>query len=286
MNRLLVVALALAACKTNEAPARKPAPTDVEVLAPGAAPQKVVRYAVPKGTTSTIELTTDWQMSAGEMAMALPTIVTTFEIGCDDVAPDGTMKLHAKVLDATAHERPDSKVNPASIASELEPLKGTTLAMSLAPDGRAAQATVVPGQTPLSPQVTEQMTALAASLSQLAMSLPSTPIGVGAKWRTSRKITQGGLALTTVTTVDVTGLDANGIAFTLASEIHGADQTVTQNGLSVEMKDVRGTATGKGTIELTKGITTGELHFDLKSQMSAAAGSATQMHVMTDLTIR
>ena len=81
-------------------------------------------------------------------------------------------------------------------------------------------------------------------------------------------------------------IDAHGIAFTLASEIHGADQTVTQNGLSVEMKDVGGTATGKGTIELTKGIATGELHFDLKSSMSAAAGSATQMHVQTDLTIR
>ena len=80
-----------------------------------------------------IELATDWKVTAGEMATTLPTIVTTFEVACDDVAPDGTMKLHAKVLDASAHERPDSQVNPASIASELEPLKGTTLAMNLAP---------------------------------------------------------------------------------------------------------------------------------------------------------
>jgi hypothetical protein len=283
MKRLLV-AVVLAACKTNEAPP-PPKPTDVVVVAQGAAPQHVVRYAVPKGTKNAVELTTDWKVTAGEMATILPTIVTTFEIACDDVAPDGTMKLHAKVLDASAHERADSQVNPAAIASELEPLKGTTLAMTLAPDGRAAQATVEPGAKPLSPQVTEQLNALAASLSQLAMSLPSSPIGVGAKWRTSRTITQGGLALTTVTTVDVTSLDASTIGFSLASEIHGADQTVTQNGLSVEMKDVSGTASGKGTIELTKGITTGELHFDLQSQMNAA-GSATPMHVQTDLQIR
>jgi hypothetical protein len=284
MKRLVLVAVVLAACKTNKPPPPA-APTDVVVLAPGAAPQKPVRYAVPKGTKSTIELATDWKVTADDMATTLPTIVTTFEVACDDVAPDGTMKLHAKVLDATAHERADSKVNPASIASELEPLKGTTLAMNLTPDGRAAQATVVPGEKPLTPQVTEQMNALAASFSQLAMSLPTAPIGPGAKWQTSRKITQGGLALTTVTTVDVTAIDASGIAFTLASEIHGADQTVTQNGLSVEMKDVSGTARGKGTIELTKGIMTGDLHFDLKSKMSAAAGSATQMHVETDLAI-
>jgi hypothetical protein len=282
MKCLLVVA-ALAACKTNEAPPT-PAPTDVVVLAPGAAPQKPVRYAVPRGTTSTVELATDWKVTAGEMATVLPTIVTTFEVACDDVAPNGTMKLHAKVVDATARERADSKVNPASIASELEPLKGTSLAMSLAPDGRAAQAAVEPGPKPLTPQVTEQLNAVAASFSQLAMALPTAPIGPGAKWKTSRKITQGGLALTTDTTVDVTAIDANGITFTLASEIHGADQTVTQNGMTVEMKGVNGTATGKGTIELTKGIMTGELHFDLKSQMTAA-GSATPMQVQTDVTI-
>jgi hypothetical protein len=140
----LLVAVVLAACKTNEAPP-PPKPTDVVVVAPGAAPQTAVRYAVAKGTKSTVELATDWKVTAGEMATALPTIVTTFEVACDEVAPDGMMKLHAKVLDASAHERADSQVNPASIASELEPLKGTTLAMSLAPDGRAAQATVEPG---------------------------------------------------------------------------------------------------------------------------------------------
>jgi hypothetical protein len=279
----LLVAVVLAACKTNEAPP-PPKPSDVEVVATGAAPQRVVRYAVPKGTTSTLELATDWKVTAGEMATTLPTIVTTFQVACDDVAADGTMTLHAKVLDASAHEKADSQVNPAAIASELEPLKGTSLAMTLAPDGHAAKATVAPGEKPLSPQVTEQLNALAAGLSQLAMSLPSTPIGVGAKWRTSRTINQGGLALTSVTTVDVTALDAGTLGFSLTSEIHGADQTVTQNGLAVEMKDVGGTATGKGTIELTKGITTGELHFDLKSQMNAA-GSATPMHVQTDLQI-
>lgn len=280
----LPLAVILVACKTNQAPP-PPAPTDVAVLAPGAAPRAVVRYAVPRGATSTIELATDWTVTAGEMTSTLPTIVTSFEIACDDVAPDGTMKLHAKVVDAAAHGRADSKIDPASIASELEPLRGMVLAMSLAPDGRAARATVEAGAKAPSPQVTEQLNALAASVSQLAMSLPTAPIGVGARWRTSRTITQGGLALTAVTTVDVTSLDASGVGFTLSSQIHGADQTITQNGLSVEMKDVHGTATGKGTIALTKGLMTGALHFDLTSQMSAS-GSTTPMHVVTDLTIR
>jgi hypothetical protein len=88
-----------------------------------------------------------------------------------------------------------------------------------------------------------------------------------------------------VTTVDVTSIDAATVGFTLGSEVHGADQTVMQNGIAVELKDVTGTAQGKGTIDLAKGVTTGELHFDLRSQMSTA-GSATPMRLQSDITIR
>jgi len=282
--RYLVLAAVLVGCKSHEPPPAPP-PTDVVVVAPGTPPQRALRYAVAKGTKTTIELSVDWKVTAGEITSALPTIVTTLDIACDDVAADGTMKLHAKVLDASAHERADSQVAPASIASLLEPLKGTTLTLTLAPDGRVAPPTVDQGTKPLSPAVTEQLQALAASFQQLAMSLPTAPVGVGAKWRTSRKIQQNGLALTTVTTVDITGLDATTAAFTLGSEVHGADQTVTQNGVAVDVKDVTGTAQGKGTIDLAKGVTTGELHFDLRSQMTSS-GQTTPMRVHSDVTIR
>ncbi len=282
--RYLVLAMLLVGCKQNEPPPAPP-PTDVVVVAPGAAPLRTLRYAVPKGTKTTIEMSIDWKVTAGEITSALPTIVETLELVCDDTLAGGTMKLHARVVDATAHERADSQVAPAAIASQLEPLKGATLTLTLAPDGRISEPALAPGAKPLSPQVDEQMKALAASFQQLAMSLPTAPVGVGAKWRTSRKIQQNGMALTTVTTVDVTSLDATTVGFSLSSEVHGADQTVTQSGMSVDMKDVAGTAQGKGTIDLAKGVTTGELHFDLHSQMSAA-GSATPMRVQSDITIR
>jgi len=282
--RYLVLAAVLVGCKSHEPPPAPP-PTDVVVVAPGTPPQRALRYAVAKGTKTTIELSVDWKVTAGEITSALPTIVTTLELGCDDVAADGTMKLHAKVLDATAHERADSQVAPAAIASQLEPLKGTTMTLALSPDGRVAPPAIEPGAKPLPPGVDEQLKALGSSFQQLAMSLPTEPVGNGAKWRTSRKLTQNGLALTTVTTVDITSLDATTVGFSIASEVHGADQTVTQNGMSVDMKDVTGTAQGKGTIDLAKGVTTGELHFDLRSQMSAA-GSATPMRVQSDITIR
>jgi hypothetical protein len=282
--RYLALAALVVGCKTNKPPPA-PAPTDVVVVAPGAAPLRALRYAVPKGTKTTIELSIDYKVTAGEIASALPTIVTTLDVACDDVAKTGSMNLHAKVVDATAHERADSQVAPASVASLLEPLKGVSMALTLSPDGRVSQPTIDAGAKPLSPAVDQQMKALATSFQQLAMSLPTAPVGVGAKWRTSRKLTQGGMSLTTVTTVDVTAMDATTVSFTLGSEVHGADQTVMQNGIAVELKDLTGTAEGKGTIDLAKGVTTGELHFDLRSQMSSA-GSATPMRLQSDITIR
>ena len=287
--RYLVATALLVACKTHEPPASPP-PTDLVVVKPGAAPLRAIRYAVPKGPHTTVELATDWKVTAGEMGSVMPTIVTSFSISCDEVAADGSMKLRAKVIDATAHERPDSAVNPASIATVLDPLKGATFELSLAPDGRVSQPAFEAGtgsgsgSGAGSAALTEQLQALAASFQQLAMPLPTAPIGGGAEWRTSRKIQQNGMQLTSVTPLDVTSLDATTVGFTLASEIHGANQTLTQAGMAVTLEDVGGTATGKGTIDLAKGVTTGELHFDLHSNMSAA-GSSTPMRAQTDIVI-
>lgn len=288
MRAVVLAVLPLVACKTNE-PAKRTPPSDVVVAKPGAAPQRVVRYAVAKGAHTTVELATDWKATAGEIGNVLPTIVTTFDITCDDVDKDGGMHLHARVTDASAHDKADSGINPASLAPLLDPLKGYVLRVTLQPDGRVSPATFEPppvgsGSGEGSAAVAEQLTSLAASLQQVAIPLPTVPIGVGAEWKTTRTIDQGGMKLTSTTTLDVTSLDAQTIGFSLTSDIKGADQTVTQSGIAVELKDVGGSATGKGTIDLAKGVTTGELHFDLHSQMTAA-GSSTPMRAQTDITI-
>lgn len=288
MKAVSFALLALVACKTNE-PAKPPPPTDTVVVKPGAAPQKAVRYAVAKGAHTTIELATDWKVTAGDIGNVLPTIVTTFDVTCEDVDKTGGMHLRARVIDASAHEKAESGINPASLATVLDPLKGYVLRVTLQPDGRVSPPAfeappVGSGSGAGSAAVAEQLGALATSFEQLAIPLPTAPIGVGAQWKTTRTIAQAGMTLTSTTTLDVTSLDGQAIGFSLASEIKGADQTVTQSGLAVELKDVGGTATGRGTIDLAKGVTTGELHFDLHSQMTAA-GSSTPMRAQTDITM-
>src|SRR5689334_9886292 len=112
MTRLLYLAVALAACGKH-APA--PPRPDLDVIAPGAEPRRAVHYALAKGTTTTCELAIDVALDAGQMGGAMPTLVVTLAITADDVLPDGKIKLRTRIVDATSHDRPDSKLPATAI---------------------------------------------------------------------------------------------------------------------------------------------------------------------------
>jgi hypothetical protein len=59
--------------------------------------------------------------------------------------------------------------------------------------------------------------------------------------------------------IDLVGRAGSTLTFGMFSEVHGADQAVTQENVSVDVKGITGTSTGKGTLDLT------HLTFDLTS---------------------
>lgn len=279
-----VLALVAITCACNrssdQAPARSP---DVVVVAPGAGPQRVLRYQLAKGAHASFELATDSSLTAGDLGGALPTIAYTIDLACDGVLPDGRMKLHATVADVTARDVKDSQIPAAGLQSQLAALKGATVTSLLSPDGHVSDSKVeLPGK-----QLTEnqkgQLDALGNSLEQVAVPLPPTPVGAGASWRTSKALTIAGLKLTAVTTVSLAGVQGNVLTFDVATEVHGADQTTMQNGVSVEVKNLTGTGTGHGTIDLSSLATTGTLHSELSSEMTTE-GDTTRMKLATTLT--
>ena len=114
------------------------------------------------------------------------------------------------------------------------------------------------------------------------MPLPGVPIGVGARWRAVRPITDNGLAMTSTTTVEVTSLDATQLGLLIDSEVKGSDQTMTQSGLAMQMSHVAGTAHGKVTIDLAHAVPSGTLHFELHADMTAG-DQTTAMSSTVDL---
>jgi hypothetical protein len=203
----------------------------------------------------------------------------TLALVVDDVLPDGKMKLTSTVIDLTTPAPPDQPGAPRTL-SESAALKGLAIHSTLSPDGTLADVQAVPTDKPMSETAKAEIDQLLQSLPKVAMPLPPTPVGIGAKWRSSRPLGPASpLALTSVTTIDLSGLSGSTLTYELGSTVHGADQTVKQDGVDVDVKGITGTATGHGTVDLERLAITGTLSSELKMEMTT--GSDRTAMVMT-----
>jgi hypothetical protein len=281
LGRALIASVMLLACKSHDAPPL-PSRTDLIVVSPGVLPQRVLRYHLAKGTKSRFELELEGQLVAGDITSASLPLTFTLAITVDDVLPDGRMKLTTTVQDMTTHAAPDQPGAPRALA-DAAALKGLVLTSTLSPDGTIADVKAV--QAPVPPDAPDagakgsahqalgdadkaMIDQLVQALPKLAMPLPPTPVGIGAKWRSARSLAPvSPLALTSVTTIDLDGIDGATLTYELTSTVHGDDQTVKQDGVDVAVKGITGTATGHGTFDLEKlaplGRLSAELHMDM-----------------------
>ena len=258
-------------------------PPDLQMVSAGNAPRKLLRYHVPKGTSQGLEVSIDMTLSAGDMGGPVPTIVMSLLLGAEDVTADGTVKLHTTIIDVTARDRADSKIPASALSGPLEAMKGIALTSSLAPNGRITKAQVEGGKQ-LPADVAAQLTALTSSFENVVMPLPNEPIGVGAVWRSSRDLTQNGMKLTTVNTFNVIAITGDKVEYTMETQVHGADQQITQAGTTVSITDVTGAGGGKGTLQLDKLAFESELTAQLRSKMQAQGEStATPMMLTTEM---
>src|SRR5690349_3472647 len=133
----LVAALAVAAgCKRHDEDAGKAVePPDLQVVSQGNAPRRALSYKLAKGTKRALELTIDLDLEAGDMGGPLPTVAMSLLVAVEDVLPDGTMKVHTTIVDATAKDRYESQVPASALSGPLEQMKGIALASTLSAKG-------------------------------------------------------------------------------------------------------------------------------------------------------
>lgn len=282
----LVSALAIVGCKGSDDGRQGAAePPDLQVVSKGNEPRRELRYRVAKATQRGIDIAIDLDLEAGEMGGPLPTVAMSLLIAVDDVQPDGGMKLHTTIVDVSARDRYESKVPAAALSGPLEQMKGISIASTLSPQGRMSKS-VVEGGKQLSEAVNVQLASLTASFQDVMMTLPTEPVGVGAVWRSSRAIEQNHLKMTAVNTVTLLAIDGDKIGYSIDTELHGDDQKVTQDGQTLEVKDITGTGSGKGTVGLTTLEVTSDLTAELRSKMSAPGeAEATPMKMTLKTTL-
>jgi hypothetical protein len=273
----LLSALPAAGCsKSDDARSRS---TDLQVVSRGSEPRRELRYHIDKGTTQRFDVAVDVHVTAGEMGGPLPTIVLSMTVVVEDVVPVGA-KLRATIVDAKAIDRDDSRVAPNALAGPLEMMRGIELVATLTPNGRLFGSKLETGAKEVPDAAKAQLAALASSFDNLMMPLPDDPVGTGAVWRTSRPIEQNAMKLTAVNSIQLTAIDDDRISYDIDTQIHGEDQSISQAGMTVDIKDIVGTGAGHGTIDLRSLAVTSELTTELRSEMQATGErSATPMRM-------
>ncbi|HEY5944828.1 MAG TPA: DUF6263 family protein [Kofleriaceae bacterium] len=276
--RLLLIALAVFGCKQGDDAAGKRATApDLQLVSAGNEPRQVLRYHAAKGTKQQLEIAVDVEVGAGEMGGPMPTIVMTLAIEVEAVLPTG-MKLRTSVVDAVARDRDETKVPTNALSGPLDLMKGIVITSTMTQSGRLFGTKLDTGSKPIPATAKTQLAALSASFDQLMMPLPEAPVGVGAVWRNSKPLEQNGMKMTAVNSIELVSVVGDKLTYNIDTEVHGDDQTVKYGDLSVEIKDITGKGTGKGTIDLATLGLTSQLESNFRSQMQAPGeGSATQM---------
>ncbi|MEP6861547.1 MAG: hypothetical protein ABJE66_13050 [Deltaproteobacteria bacterium] len=261
-------------------------------MSPGVLPQRVLRYHLPKGMKTTFELELEGKLVAGEITSASPPLTFALAIGVDDVLPDGRMKLTTTIQDMTTPAALDQPGAPRAQA-DAAALRGVMITAMLSPDGTIADVKAVPppqpaatgsgsgsGSTakPLSDADQALIDQVVQAMPKIAMPLPTTPVGIGAKWRSSRSLGPvSPLALTSVTTIDLDGISGSTLTYELSSTVHGDDQSVKQDGVDVAVKGITGTAKGHGTFDLEKLAPLGTLAAELHMEMTTGSDTTPMM---------
>lgn len=270
---IFVASLALVACGSKSTPP-PPAVDGLVLLDAGREPRRVARYVLSKQVVVPLELAMDVDLKLGDRGGALPTLVMNLDVGTEDVQPDGNARTRTTIKAATARDRAQTSVPTEQLARQAATLPGLAVVATVSPAGQIVDArTEMDGKAvPLALQA--QISSLQQNLEQLAMPLPTQMIGPGAKWRYRKTIDVNGAQLVTVTTIDVLAFVDRSLEIALATEISGADQQATRDGLTVDIKRIRGSGSGKGTIDLSRMTMTGERTMKVQFDMIAEGRTA------------
>lgn len=253
MCRVVLMLVALAACKEKAPEPPPPAPPHdgVTLLQPGAAPFQPLRYHPTKGAKTTSELVSDIDVKTDGQPGPMPTIVVDFETTIDDVLADGTAKLRITVLQTTVRERPGTAVPMDLVREQAAAMQGVVITETLAPDGKLSDARVDSARA-LPDKVREQLDNLSQNLEQVAMRMPTEPVGIGATWRERKTLPEGGIRAVTEVTYTLTSRTGDTIGYTSTGVATGGPQTIEHDGTRVEVTNTHGGSQARGSVDLSR----------------------------------
>jgi len=251
-------------CKGHHNAPPAPEPDGLELVSAGVLPRTPLRYTLAKGTTTTLTIDITSRVAAGELGSTSPPVHVALDVSVLGVLSD-RMQLASTIRSLAA---PGDDPTATHIDTVGSAFAGLTIVAALSPDGTISDVDTkgTAGFDAMAGIDKAAVAQVASAFRQLAMPLPSAPVGIGAIWKTTRAIAATP-AVTATTTVELTGRSGSAISYVITSELHGADQTAVQDGTSVEIAHIAGSASGSGSVDLARlavDLTqSAELHMDM-----------------------
>ena len=282
-NVRLIALLALFGCEksSSEEPAPSPKQDGVQLLSLGNEPQRILQYHLKKGAHTALEMAMNLDLDVSPRPTKMPTIVMVLDIAVEDVLASGSARVKTRVTAVKLLDRPTATLDAVSLGPMSQMLTGMVYTSTLAPDGSMSNGQIAGGTGQLKTQLED----LTRAIEQVAMRLPTVPVGVGSKWSSKKTTKQNGVEITTVTTTQLTAIDGDKLEFASETTLSAPDQKTSQQGTTVEISDVGGGGSAKGGVDLSTMAMHGTISSEFRGTV-AVGGESSAMRVVMELVLK
>lgn len=262
----LVCAFSVAHGARAAEPRDPPGAPAVKLLNAGQQPRRVLRYALarPVSQRVSMEMTMGMQLkpgTGGETKMpVIPATRVTFDM---EVSPDPSGRLFSyKYRVASAELLGDPQRSPVVDAFEKQFTKivGSSGAMTMTSRGIIIESEVNMVKE-VAPDAATFRQSFEQSMRQLSALLPVEPVGRGAVWEISSKVSSSGIIVNQTSRYTLTSMDGAHIAANVQMKQSAGSQTIhlpsMPSGREVHLDSVDGKGQGSIDIDLSRMIATG-----------------------------
>ncbi len=269
----LAVALCVAPATYVSAQSTAAAPavsSDITVLSTGAAPRQTLRYTLVKGATESgvVRQKMTMNMEMGGMAMpaqSLPTMVSTMQYTVTDVAPDGTAAVTGEFVSMDIDAAGADPMIADAMRPQLSAMNGMKMSYRISPTGEVSNMKIDGGAA----QAMQAMQAM-GSTEQMSVSFPTEAVGVGARWKAVRPVSQNGMTITQDIEYEVKSLSADSMVLDMVLVQSAKNQVMDAAAMPAGAKATVRTLDGKGTSTVVIRFNSAQPSMDMKMNVNMA----------------
>lgn len=182
----------------------------MKVLEPGAEPRAVRKYTFVAGRTDRRMLTIRQTQSMQGQKQEQPGLVFTADFTPKDVKAKGaTIEMKVVKVDLADKEKMDPRAL-AQVANELGAFNGITATFEVSQHGDISELQMSGNPKMQRESAAEILQALQVFVELLLPSMPTAPIGAGAKWEREENVKESGVELKQKRTLELKDVTADG----------------------------------------------------------------------------